>query len=83
VAHYELKSTMPTVELVGGYQLVLEAIDPATGSLVSGVQVSAVAIFASGGNQGRAGAAASIPLGPLTWLPIPVTSEALVDVGQG
>lgn len=43
----ETLSTMSQVVLNNGCRIVLEAIDPATGNPVSGVVVSAVAIYAT------------------------------------
>lgn len=41
-----LKSGIPFLALDGGMSVVFEAIDPATGAAVTGVKVSAVAIYA-------------------------------------
>lgn len=43
---YTLESDMPLVDLPGGSLIVFEAIDPVTGSAVSGVSVANVAIYA-------------------------------------
>lgn len=43
---YTLESDMPMFDLPGGAQIVFEAIDPTTGSAVSGVTVQNVAVYA-------------------------------------
>jgi len=40
----ELQSSLPLIDLPSGAQIVLEAIDPATGQPVAGVVISNVAI---------------------------------------
>lgn len=70
MAHHELMVTLPTLALAGGYQIVLEAIDPSTGSIVPGSSVSSIVIFAAG-LQGAAGGGAVVGIYDQTWLPVP------------
>lgn len=47
MADYQLLAPMPLITLDAGCTLTLEAIDPDTGAAVTGVTVSAVAIYGS------------------------------------
>lgn len=60
---------MPWVDLPGEYQFVFEAIDPTTGSAVTGVSVSQIAIY--GLDESVSVAAGTVSYEPLDILVLP------------
>lgn len=67
----ELLAPLAEATLIGGFQIVFEAIDPNTGATVTGVKVSNVAVYgetpdaAAGG--GGSGGTPAVPL----FVPLP------------
>jgi hypothetical protein len=74
--------TLPTLALSGGYQIVLEAIDPTTGNVVAGSVVESIAIFASGGRAGQRGVL-ELPTYDESWLVGAPTGATSVLLGGG
>lgn len=66
----ELISNLADVPLTGGMQVAFEAIDPTSGAAVTGVKVSAVAIYGETDNVSAADSGTDV-LSPFMLLPGP------------
>lgn len=72
----ELIAPLPRLTLSNGMSIAFEAISPTTGLAVTGVVVSAVAIYGDDGQlvDGTVGAVTiNVSDTPITWAPTPAT----------
>lgn len=73
----ELISTLAEATLIGGMQIVFEAIDPNTGANVTGVEVSAISILCDTASGAAALAGGTAPVDDSAPVFVPLSLDDL------